>query len=302
MSLYPTLEDLMVDDILTAQEQEELKNSRNLYPNLGFDSNKITEKVEASFVGVQMRHYFDENGQIVFSEPASVEPDKTLQNMLDKDKIVALDHSASHTTARAVAIKEADAYEIKHGVRKLILCKDQKGKIGIQCRSIDTGVFVSFVQAESPAAKVGLKFGDQILEFNNNYLAGKSESEIGKYIEKAPINGIEVIVRDRPFERTTSLFKDSQGKLGFTVKNGCIQDLVKDSSAARNGVLTNHQLVELNGVNVIGIDDKTMLRMLETVPQKVTITTMPKHLFSILIKKLGSSQLKKEMDRSVPEF
>ena len=31
---------------------------------------------------------------------------------------------------------------------------------------------------------------------------------------------------------------------------------VKDSSAARNGLLINHQLVEVNGQNVVGLKDE----------------------------------------------
>ena len=47
--------------------------------------------------------------------------------------------------------------------------------------------------------------------------------------------------------------KDSAGHIGFVFKQGKITAIVKDSSAARNGVLTEHQLVEVNGQNVVGL-------------------------------------------------
>ena len=47
--------------------------------------------------------------------------------------------------------------------------------------------------------------------------------------------------------------KDSAGFIGFVFKDGKIKSLVKDSSAARNGVLTEHQLIEVNGQNVVGV-------------------------------------------------
>ncbi len=64
-----------------------------------------------------------------------------------------------------------------------------------------------------------------------------------------------MVVRDRPFERTVTLIKDSLNHVGFVFKAGEITAIVKDSSAARNGLLTNHQLVEVNGQNVVGIPD-----------------------------------------------
>lgn len=48
--------------------------------------------------------------------------------------------------------------------------------------------------------------------------------------------------------------KDSNGFIGFIFKNGRIKSLVKDSSAARNGLLTDHQLIEVGGQNVVGLN------------------------------------------------
>ena len=57
----------------------------------------------------------------------------------------------------------------------------------------------------------------------------------------------------RPFERTITMQKDSTGHIGFVFKENKITHIVKDSSAARNGVLIDHHLVEINGQNVVGL-------------------------------------------------
>jgi len=57
----------------------------------------------------------------------------------------------------------------------------------------------------------------------------------------------------RPFERTITLQKDSTSTVGFVFKENKITAIVKDSSAARNGMLIDHHMVEVNGQNVIGL-------------------------------------------------
>lgn len=57
----------------------------------------------------------------------------------------------------------------------------------------------------------------------------------------------------RPFQRTITMQKDSTGHVGFIFKSGRITSLVKDGSAARNGLLTDHYICEINGQNIIGL-------------------------------------------------
>lgn len=57
----------------------------------------------------------------------------------------------------------------------------------------------------------------------------------------------------RPFQRTVTTHKDSMGQVGFFIKKGKVTSIVKGSSAARNGLLINHYVCEINGQNVIGL-------------------------------------------------
>lgn len=94
-----------------------------------------------------------------------------------------------------------------------------------------------------------------------------------------------VLLVSRPFERTITLHKDSTGTVGFDFKNGKITGLVKDSSAARNGVLTEHNLLEINGQNVVGLKDKEIRRIIEGGGQVITITVIPTYVFDHIVKR-----------------
>ena len=79
-------------------------------------------------------------------------------------------------------------------------------------------------------------------------------SERGHFIpDKSFPEFFQLVIRDRPFERTITLQKDSSGHVGFNYKNGKITHLLKDSSAARNGLLIDHQICEVGGQSVVGM-------------------------------------------------
>jgi len=192
--------------------------------------------------------------------------------------------------------------QVTHGVREVTLCKDGKGKIGLRVQAISKGVFVVLVQKDSPAAMVGLRFGDQILQIGEENVAGYSVDKVHNILKKCPANGIRVALRDRPFERTVTLHKDSTGHIGFSFKDGKINAIVKDSSAARNGLLTDHQLLEINGQNVVGLKDKDVHKIIEAGGAIITLTLIPSMIYDHLMKYMATSLVKKFMDHSVPDI
>jgi len=196
--------------------------------------------------------------------------------------------------------KAMQVASIKQGMRKIVLCKDNRGIIGMCVQSIDNGLFVSFVQRDTPAALGGLRFGDQIIEMNGSSVAGWSTDQGTKFLKKADGARVEMIIRDRPFERTITLNKDSSGQLGFEFKDNKIANIVQNSSAARNGILTDHYLTEVNGQNVIGLKDKEVAEIIALVPTTVTVTIIPTVIYKQITKKLDSSLIKKYMDHSLP--
>lgn len=192
--------------------------------------------------------------------------------------------------------------EIKQGVREVVLAKDGDGKLGVAVKAIDKGVFVSFVWSNSAASLGGLRFGDQILQINGENVAGWSDSKALKTLKSAAPERITLAVRDRPWCRTVTVVKDSHNHIGFVFNDGEITAIVKESSAARNGLLINHNLVEINGQNVVGLPDKETLRIIQEAPRSVTLTIIPSFIYKHLIKNIGFSTIKKYMDHSVPEF
>ncbi|KAM5280833.1 syntenin-1 isoform 4-T4 [Ctenodactylus gundi] len=163
------------------------------------------------------------------------------------------------------------------------------------------GIFVQLVQANSPASLVGLRFGDQVLQISGENCAGWSSEKAHKVLKQAFGEKITMTIRDRPFERTITMHKDSTGHVGFIFKNGKITSIVKDSSAARNGLLTEHNICEINGQNVIGLKDSQIADILSTSGTVVTITIMPAFIFEHIIKRMAPSIMKSLMDHTIPE-
>uniref|UniRef100_A0A3B3ZN26 PDZ domain-containing protein n=1 Tax=Periophthalmus magnuspinnatus TaxID=409849 RepID=A0A3B3ZN26_9GOBI len=291
MSLYPSLEDLKVDKVMRVKplssclcpphiirSDPSLCVSSDLYPNLeelgdymGLSLN--SEEVQRNLALVPV----SDNVAVPFSPyGAMVRP----------------------VTGADVGIRRA---EIKPGLREVILCKDQDGKVGLRLRAIDNGIFIQLVQSNSPASLAGLRFGDQVLQINGQNVAGWSVDKAHKALKAAAETRIEMVVRDRPFQRTVTMHKDSSGHVGFIYKNGKITSLVKDGSAARNGLLTEHYICEINGQNIIGLKDSQIKDILSTSPSAMTITIMPKFIYDHMIKRMSTGLLRSAMDHSVPE-
>ncbi|KAH0505939.1 Syntenin-1 [Microtus ochrogaster] len=250
MSLYPSLEDLKVDKVIQAQ---------NAY-SAGPATLAVLVDVSASFPpdGNLYPKLYPELSQYM---GLTLNEEEICTNMpmvsgVPTQGLVARPSSVNYmvapVTGNDAGIRRA---EIKQGIREVILCKDQDGKIGLRLKSIDNGIFVQLVQANSPASLVGLRFGDQVLQINGDNCAGWSSDKAHKVLKQAFGEKITMIIRDRPFERTITMHKDSSGHVGFIFKNGKITSIVKDSSAARNGLLTDHHICEINGQNVIGLKD-----------------------------------------------
>jgi syntenin-1 len=92
------------------------------------------------------------------------------------------------------------------------------------------------------------------------------------------------------------------GHIGFQFKDGKIINIVKDSSAARNGVLTDHNMLEINGKNVIGLKDKEISNVISSMQgTALTVTIMPSFLYNHMVKEMAGSLFGK-MDHSTPDF
>lgn len=330
MSLYPSLEDMQVDKILqsqnaaisnaVAQQQQQYgipdpppAYTMNPYPQLNslpsigsVYSNEPEPTKKSEFYYPDLANYLGlelSEGAIAANMPeylnnrdarmAAYQPEASAVMTVNNANMVAPVSSGSVGLQRG---------QVTNGIRELILCKGADKKVGLRAQAINKGVFVCVVVKNSPAALAGLRFGDQILQVNGTLVAGYSVDDVHKLLKKSDKNNISLVVRDRPFERAITLHKDSAGNVGFQFNNGKITAIVKDSSAARNGLLIEHQLLEINGQNVIGMKDKEISQLITAGGQIITVTVIPTIIYDVMMKKLSSSFIRGKMDHSVPDF
>lgn len=298
MSLYPSLEDMKVDHMAQAQHQLAGPQQQQLAGPSYSPSHSAAPPVAAAGMG----GLYPSLGEYMGFEISHA---LVQQNMPETGQDVIRYQPPSHgmvapiTGDQNMGVARA---EVKQGIRMVIACKDSDGKLGIRVQAVNKGVFVSLVTKNSPAALAGLRFGDQILQLNGTTVAGFTMDKVKKLIKNAPQNNIDIALRDRPFERTITLQKDSNGHAGFIFKDGQITSIVKDSSAARNGLLIEHNILEVGGQNVVGLKDKEISKILTEVDQSVTLTIMPTFIYKHMVNSMKESLLKKEMDHSVPDL
>uniref|UniRef100_A0A8V0XER1 Syndecan binding protein n=1 Tax=Gallus gallus TaxID=9031 RepID=A0A8V0XER1_CHICK len=269
MSLYPSLEDLKVDKVIQAQT--------------AFSSNPA-------------------NPAILSEASAPIPHDGGLYPRLYPELSQYMGLSLNEEEVqRNLPVAQPQGQLVSRPPANYMVAPVTGNDIGLRLKSVDNGIFVQLVQANSPASLAGLRFGDQVLQINGENCAGWSSDKAHKVLKQASGERISMIIRDRPFERIITMHKDSTGHVGFIFKNGKITSIVKDSSAARNGLLTEHNICEINGQNVIGLKDPQIADILATAGNVVTITIMPSSIYEYIIKRMATSIMKSLMDHSVPE-
>jgi len=301
MSLYPSLEDMKVDQMLVAQNSSPAPQQQvpQLPPQVAGGQGVASPSAPVAYPGLAEYMGMELSEDIIRANMPEYLPQN--QNAL------SLPSSASSYSGGGIVAPLSGSNpgviraQVSHGVRQVVVCKDAEGKVGLKVKDINKGIFVCLVTKNSPAALAGLRFGDQILQINGQNLAGLSAEKVHSMFKKAGVNNISLAVRDRPFERTITLHKDSTGHIGFQFKEGKITHIGLDTSAARNGLLIDHQLLEVNGQNVVGIKDKEVGAIIEEGGNIITITIIPSFMYNHIMKNMKNSVVKKFMDHSIPD-
>lgn len=287
MSLYPSLEDMQVDKMIQAQHRSAAPPPYNNYPSAsapppsasGGGGGAIVYPDLGDFMGLELSEQMLATNMPAFVRDAAVvrPAASALSTATSTAGLVA------PLSGGSVAMHRA---HVTNGIRELVLCKGGDGKVGLRVKDINKGCFVSIVVRGSPAATAGLRFGDQILQVNGQLVAGFSTNQLHDLLRKSPANGISMVVRDRPFERTVTLHRDSHARLGMQLDSaGRVTAIVKDSSAARNGMLTEHHVLEVNAQNVVGMTDKERMRVLADAGPVVTVTVVPSFIYEHMVTK-----------------
>lgn len=296
MSLYPSLEDAKVDEMAHAEvANAAIAQALSSVPQAAL----AQASSSGPYAGLlkELEGFDTSLGGLDVSENA-------LALHMPKDHVaswLASDYKPLATITKAADVGIARS-AIRQGVRPVTLAKDKDGKLGVAIDAWDKGIFCAFVWAGSAAALGGLRFGDQILEINGQVVAGWTQKQTLKFLREQDPARVQFAIRDRPMMRTITMQKDSSNHCGFIFKKGNIQSIVKESSAARNGLLINHQIIEVNGQCVVGLADKDALAIIQAAPQTITITISPNFVYKHLVSKIGFTKIKKWMDHSVPEM
>ncbi|XP_024598966.1 syntenin-2 [Neophocaena asiaeorientalis asiaeorientalis] len=289
-TLYPSLEDLKVNQAMQAEARAVPRMPA--LPGQGTDSERSVLYPNLSELEGYMGLSFSSH-EVQQNLPQIPEGASAAVSGPSPDQVVA------PVSGNSLGVLPG---EVKPGVREIHLCKDERGKTGLRLRAIDKGLFVQLVQANTPASLVGLRFGDQILQIDGRNCVGWSTDKAHRVVKKASAEKLVMVVRDRPFQRTVTMHKDSTGHIGFVIKKGKIISLVKGSSAARNGLLVNHYVCEVNGQNVIGLKDKEVTEILATAGNVINLAIIPTVIYAHMVRKLSPALLHHTMDHSIPDI
>lgn len=185
MSLYPSMEGLTIGK--EAEAQKNLENAviaaaANSPPGASVSYGDLA----TSFLGIDLsRVVYDD-----FGNP----------HYVDSTKPSAIVHKPSHSVVPfqpAGAIVPIDPVTVTQQVHELYLQKDKRGLLGIQLKAMDAGVFITYVECDSPAAIAGLRFGDQVLKIDDEYMAGKKGKNVMKFVRKKCGEIVTMVIRDR---------------------------------------------------------------------------------------------------------
>uniref|UniRef100_A0A6G1SIF2 Syntenin-1 n=1 Tax=Aceria tosichella TaxID=561515 RepID=A0A6G1SIF2_9ACAR len=300
-NLYPSLEDFKYDLLM---------NSKHPASNIGTHLRGVANGIPHSGAIIQNGHQKYSATSEVGSLYPSFSNGHHIGAHLDHDLYsIGAQSSSVSVPGKSAFIaplsgySQAHRYQPSNTIRPVVICKDSIGKVGLRLASVQGGVFVVLVYANSPAAMAGLKFGDQILEINDVPVAGYSMNKVHELIKKASPDELRFAIRDRPFERTVTLHKDQNGLVGFIFnKQGRIVSIVKDSSAARNGLLIDHNILEINAQNIVGLDESEIRTILDNCGDVVILTVMPSKIFETMIKETDPKLIRKNMDHTAPDI
>ncbi|KAG1682992.1 Serine/threonine-protein kinase ICK [Nymphon striatum] len=282
MSLYPSLEDMKVDQMARAQVQAHQQSSQSGSQSLPYPIHPGAPGTAAAAAApenaVKYSALYPSLSNYMGLDLSSQEVQSAV--VVAAPQTVAIPRATGPSagmiaplSGNSIGLKRA---EVTHGIREVTLCKGADGKIGMRVQAISKGVFVALVHKDTPAAKGGLRFGDQVLQINEENVAGFSNDKVHGIFKKLGPNNIRVAIRDRSVI--------VPGHIGFVFKKGKIISIVKDSSAARNGLLIDHHLLEVNGQNVVGLEDKLTHNIFDEGGKVITITIMPSFVYEHMIK------------------
>lgn len=174
MSLYPSLEDMKVHKLVTAQHNAFASQSNahsvpsscvpHEFPHSN-ESSTPSAPVESADLAIDEKSH----AAVAVAEPTLYPGLNDFMGLELSKEIVALNMPEyvrnietaivpssngmiAPLSSQSVGLQRA---QVTHGIREVIVCKGTDNKIGLRVKDINNGIFISLVCKDSPAALVG---------------------------------------------------------------------------------------------------------------------------------------------------
>lgn len=166
MSLYPSLEDMQVHKVVTAQQNAlatQLRSAtqatqpRNaLYPNYSPSAPPSEHLVNGDSAMAHASALYPGLSDFMGLE---LTQEMIALNMPEYARANQVATSASTTSGMIAPLSNQTAglkrSQLSHAIREVIVCKGNDNKVGIRVQDINKGIFITMVCKDSPAALVG---------------------------------------------------------------------------------------------------------------------------------------------------
>ncbi|XP_050078533.1 syntenin-1-like [Anopheles maculipalpis] len=178
------------------------------------------------------------------------------------------------------------------GIRELLIRKSEGGKIGVTGRRIqqEGKILVCAVTRRSPAYMAGLRYGDEILCFENVPISGVVLDRVRELVRNNVRNSIKLLTKDKPGERYVTIARDVQKGFGFRFVNGEITFVRPNTMAERRGLERRLQIIEVNEEVVVGMPDEEIEAIICAQEDIVTLCVVPVKVYRQLFCRLSPTK------------
>ncbi|KAA3673126.1 syntenin-1 [Paragonimus westermani] len=175
MSRYPKLD----EEVPCAPEHPSQKET---------DSSSSDDDSGDSELGQLDDIFYDEYGNVICKSNPNI-PNPTSQDS----------STSSGLSAVQIGSIKGDVHEkAKHpAVRQVVLHKDASGKLGIKLRRMGNAMYFAFVDINSPVAKTGIGFADQLLQVRGVNVSDMTGSQMMHWISANHAKELHVTVAQR---------------------------------------------------------------------------------------------------------
>ncbi|KAF5400698.1 hypothetical protein PHET_05643 [Paragonimus heterotremus] len=253
------------------------------------DSSGSDDDSDGSELGQLDDIFYDEYGNVV------CKPNPETTNSTPQ-----VSSTSSGLPATGVGSTQSDSHKkAKHpAVRQVVLHKDASGKLGIKLRRMGNAMYFAFVDVNSPVAKAGIGFADQLVQVRGVNISDMTGSQMMYWISSSHSKEIHATVAQRPYDFDIEGTVNSQGELAYRTKQGKELGSVKLQKVIQKGHLKHLQIVAVNGKTMLGCIEQDFLSAFQNATGTIQLRVIPRILTNHLLKRQNKAELRNRMQLS----